>query len=188
MLLSSNLREKHHLAQDEDYQRLATLVQGLEKIASLHLHSRAHDTFPAISLQSVLDNLRIMIEPNWREIDGAVLWRLPSHCPDVIADPHGLLQAFLNLAHNSLRAVQAVSSRQLEISLWLTGQRASVRFVDSGPGIASTEKLFQPFQPGADGSGLGLYISRAIIRSCGGDLRFEPQAVGSAFVVELQTV
>jgi two-component system sensor kinase FixL len=187
-LFSSNLREKHHLAQDEDYQRLATLVQGLERIASLDLQSRAHDTFAAIPLRGVLDNLRIMVEPDWREVDGTVLWRLPSHCPDVIADPHGLLQAFLNLAQNSLRAVHEVSSRQLEISLSVSGQLASVRFVDSGPGIASTEKLFQPFQPGAGGSGLGLYISRAIVRSYGGDLRFELQAVGSAFVVELQTV
>jgi two-component system sensor kinase FixL len=186
-LLSANLREKHHLGQDENYQRLATLVEGLERIASLDLQSKAHDTFATIGLRGVLDNLRIMIEPDWRDVEGTLQWRLPSICPDVIADPHGLLQAFLNLAQNSLRAVKEVSSRELEISLWVSGQRASVRFLDSGPGIASPDQLFQPFQLGADGHGLGLYISRAIVRSYGGDLRFEPQAVGSCFVVELQT-
>jgi two-component system sensor kinase FixL len=186
-LLSSNLREKHPLSDDEDYQRLTTLVEGLERIAALDLHSRTHDTFEPIPLQTVLDNLRIMIQPDWRDSDGAVIWRLPPDCPTVVADPHGLLQAFLNLAQNSLRAVQEVSIRELEISVSVLEQRALVRFADSGPGIASLQNLFQPFQPGADGTGLGLYISRAIVRSYGGDLRHEPRAMGSCFVVELQT-
>ena len=51
-----------------------------------------------------------------------------------------------------------------------------MRFEDSGPGIAAPERLFQPFQQGAEGTGLGLYISRAVLRSYGGDLRFEPQS------------
>ena len=186
-LLSSNLREKHQLSEDLDYQRLSTLVQGLERIASLDLQSRAHDTFEAIPLQNVLDNLRIVIEPDWRDAEGTVAWRLPPLCPAVIADPHGLLQALLNLAQNSLRAVQDVAIRKLEVSVSMQAQRTVVRFVDSGPGIATPAQLFQPFQPGADGTGLGLYISRALVRSYGGDLRFEPSSAGSCFVVELQT-
>jgi len=43
-----------------------------------------------------------------------------------------------------------------------------------------------PSIQGKNGSGLGLYISRAIPRSYGGDLRFEPQAHGSCFLLELQ--
>jgi two-component system, LuxR family, sensor kinase FixL len=185
-LLGANLKEKHHLAEDEDYQRLTTLIQGLERVASLDLQSRARDTFEAVSLQDVLDNLRIMIEPGWRDVGGSVTWRLPARCPEVTADPHGLLQAFLNLTQNALRAVEEVFCRQLEISVSQVGQRVVVRFADSGPGISSPEHLFQPLQPGANGTGLGLYISRAIVRSYGGDLRFEPRAAGSCFVVELQ--
>jgi signal transduction histidine kinase len=45
--------------------------------------------------------------------------------------------------------------------------------------------LFRPFQHGADASGLGLYVSKAMARSFGGDLRFEPQRQGACFVVEL---
>ena len=186
-LLSSNLREKHQLSEDEDYQRLSALVQGLERIASLDLQSRAHDTFKVISLQNVLDNLRIVIEPDWRDSDGTVMWGLPSPCPTVVADPHGLLQAFLNLAQNSLRAVQHAPTRKLEVSVSTHARCALVRFADSGPGIAAPAQLFQPFQPGAGGTGLGLYISRALLRSYGGDLRYEPSTVGSCFVVELQT-
>ena len=61
----------------------------------------------------------------------------------------------------------------------------SLRVTDSGPGIASTEKLFQPFQQGAESTGLGLYISRAFVRSFHGELRHDPAVPGCSFVIEL---
>lgn len=184
-LLSSNLREKHNLAADEDYQGLVTLVKGLERIASFDLHSRVQDAVEAIELKKVLDQLRIMIEPNWQELDGTVGWELPEEIPLVVADPQGLLQVFLNLVQNSLRAVAEGSVRALDVAVLFGEQRVLVYFQDSGPGVPAPELLFQPFQAGADGSGLGLYISRAIVRSYGGDLRFDPSARGCCFVVEL---
>lgn len=36
--------------------------------------------------------------------------------------------------------------------------------------------------------GLGLYVSRAVVRSYGGKLRFEPTTAGACFVIELQVV
>ena len=56
-------------------------------------------------MQPVLDSLRFVIEPNWKEIGGRVRWTLPPAVPMVMADPHGLLLALLNLAPNSHRAV-----------------------------------------------------------------------------------
>jgi len=141
-----------------------------------------------VRLQSVLDNLRIVIEPDWQECDGVVHWELPEGIPRVVADPSGLLQALLNLVRNSHRAVQQSVTRELRIAVSVKDQRVYVRVEDSGPGIVSPQCLFQPFQPGADGTGLGLYVSRAVVRSYGGELRFEPSESGSRFVVELQVV
>jgi two-component system sensor kinase FixL len=134
----------------------------------------------------VLDSLRIVVEPDWRELDGIIRWCFPQKLPLVLADPHGLLQAFLNLVQNSYRAVQESASRELRVIVTVREHRAIIRFEDSGPGISSPERLFQPFHQAADGTGLGLYISRAVVRSFGGELRFEPQTKGSCFVVELQ--
>jgi two-component system sensor kinase FixL len=187
-MLCLNLGEKHQLDPDEDFQGLINLVKGLEQIAQLELHSRSQEKLEEVPLQSVLDNLRIVIEPGWRDTDGLVRWRLPKDLPSVTADPHGLLQAFLNLVQNSHRAVQESPIRELTISAAAEDGKVFVRFEDSGPGISSPERLFQPFQPGAEGTGLGLYISRAVLRSYGGELRFEPQEHGSCFVVELQAV
>jgi two-component system sensor kinase FixL len=187
-MLCSNLGEKHRLEPDEDFQGLINLVNGLERIARIELQSRSLEALEQVPLQAVLDNLRIVVEPGWRETEGTVHWRLPKDLPSVAVDPHGLLQAFLNLAQNSQRAVRDSTVRELTISAETGEGKVWVRFEDSGPGIGSPERLFQPFQQGAEGSGLGLYISRAVVRSYGGELRFEPQEHGSCFVVELQAV
>jgi C4-dicarboxylate-specific signal transduction histidine kinase len=84
--------------------------------------------------------------------------------------------------------VQQSDTRELCVSVSVKDQRAYVRVQDSGPGVIAPESLFQPFQPGAEGTGLGLYVSRAVVRSYGGELRFEPSEKGSRFVVELQVV
>jgi signal transduction histidine kinase len=104
----------------------------------------------------------------------------------IVADPNGLLQAFLNLAHNSHRAVEGSSVRELTISAIEERQRATIRFQDTGPGVPPAQPLFQPFQQGAERTGMGLYISRAILRSYGGDLRHEPGSEGACFAVDLQ--
>ena len=187
-MLCSNLRARHGLAQDEDFQGLATLVHGLERIAACDLRSNLPDSMEEVALQEVLDDLRIVIEPDWRDINGVVLWRLPPELPKVFAERHGLFQALLNLAQNSHRAVQECDLRELRIDVSVEDRMANVRFVDSGPGIAAPEHLFEPFQPGADGAGLGLYVSRATIRSYGGELRFEPQGRGTCFRVEIPVV
>ena len=62
-----------------------------------------------------------------------------------------------------------------------------LRFEDTGPGIANADHLFRPFQRGADSSGLGLYMSRAIMRSFGGELVFEPRDRGCCFAIVLHS-
>jgi signal transduction histidine kinase len=184
-LVCSNLGAKHHLAQDADFQGLTLLAGGLERIASSELHGRVNEALGAVKLREVLDDLRIVIESEWREIVGAVVWNLPSDMPAVLGERHGLMQAFLNLAQNSHRAVQECSTRELRITVSVEERMVNVRFQDSGPGISEPQRLFEPFQSGADGAGLGLYVSRALVRSYGGDLQFEPQANGACFRVEI---
>ena len=182
------MKEDRMLEQDEDFQGLGHLVRGLAKLANLELRARAGEPgdLEAVPLRRALDDLRIVIESEWQGIDGVVRWCLPEKLPLVLADPHGLLQAFLNLAQNSHRAVQEGSVRELDIAVSVQEGKALIRFHDSGPGIAFPERLFQPFQHAADGTGLGLYVSRAVVRSYGGELRFESQARGTCFVIELQ--
>ena len=78
--------------------------------------------------------------------------------------------------------------KRLTISSLVETDAVIIRFEDTGVGIASPERLFKPFQQGADATGLGMYVSRAILRSCGGNLTYEPRAQGCCFAVSLARV
>ena len=182
----TNLRMKHGVSDDEDFEALTSLLRGLESVASVKLQSHASDTIDATDLQGVLDDLRIVIEQDWHDIGGIVHWHVSRTDLTVLGSRHGLLQVFLNLAHNSRRAVQSCSVKELSIVVSADENRVVVRFLDSGPGVPAPSRLFAPFQAGANGTGLGLYVSRAVIRGYGGDLRFESQVSGACFAVELQ--
>jgi C4-dicarboxylate-specific signal transduction histidine kinase len=136
-------------------------------------------------LGTVLDEARIVIEPSLREAGISPLWEVSEGLPLVRADHHALLQAFINLARNSVQALEKSPRKELRITAAMERDLVVVRFHDTGPGVAHPAELFQPFQPGAHSAGLGLYITRAILRSHGGGLRYEPGDTGSCFAVEL---
>ncbi len=185
-MLCQDLDERHRLAEDRSFRGLDNLVAGLEVIASHELKSGTTDLPGDVPLREVLDNLRIVAEPAWREAEGCIHWRLPDELPVVVGETHGLLQAFLNLARNSLRAVQDQPVRELTIAVSSEARKVFVRFYDSGPGVREPESLFQPFHHAAEGNGLGLYVSRLIVRSYSGELALERVSRGSCFVVELE--
>jgi two-component system sensor kinase FixL len=95
------------------------------------------------------------------------------------------MQVFLNLARNSERAMDDRSRRELEIATNENRDSILVSFRDTGCGVVNPERLFKPFQPGAQETGLGLYLSRSLLRSFGGDLSYHPELDGSTFTVKL---
>jgi two-component system sensor kinase FixL len=180
-----NLGRHAELAEDRDYRALGTMVTGLEILASSELRLASDQPLAAIDLRTVLDELRIVIEPPFREAGVETFWEIDPALSPIQADHHHLLQVFLNLCQNSRRALRKCERRQLVVAASREQDWVRVRIRDSGRGVPEPEKLFQPFQPGAAAHGLGLYISRAMIRSFGGDLRYEPDDAGSCFVVQL---
>ena len=181
-----NLSRHGELAQNEDFRALGDLVEGLGKIATLELHQSAgSEELAPVNLGSVLDELRIVTGPPLRESGVLVRWDVPEVLPRVWADHHNLLQVLLNLTKNSLRAMQEQARKELTISAAVEGERVVVRVGDTGNGIANPERLFQPFQQGAEATGLGLYLSRALVRTFRGDLRYEPESLGCCFALDL---
>ncbi len=160
----------------------------MEKIASSGLRVASNREVMVADLETVLDEARIVIEPSLRECGIQLRWEVAHGLPLVQADHHSLLQVFVNLARNSRDALQNANRRELTISAEVESDLVVVRFRDTGPGVAHPEELFRPFQPGAHSNGLGLYISRAILRSHGGGLRYEAPESGSCFAVELWPV
>jgi len=185
-LMHENLARNGSLTGNQDFEALGSLVQTLSKIASLELKQSVGSSEPGYTdLTEVLTDLRIVLEPLCEESEIQLGWNIPENLPLVQADRHSLLQVLLNLMKNSQRALESVARKSIEISVSLRLDGISIRFTDSGPGIAAGQKLFQPLQKGADATGLGLYLSRAFMRSFRGDLRYDPQHPGCSFVLDL---
>jgi two-component system sensor kinase FixL len=180
-----NLSHVPRLAGTPDFQALGTLVEGLEKIASLDIKPSSEQSLVPLEIRSVLDELRLLIEASLNETGIQIVWSVEDNLPSVSADRYGLMQVFLNLVKNSQRAMENSGRKQLTISAVAEEQSVVIRFEDTGHGVEAPEKLFQPFQTRAAATGLGLYVSRAILRTFRGDLRYEPRERGSSFAVSL---
>jgi len=172
------------LAQNKDFEALGTLITALEKIAAMDLRQTANQA-AGIDLQSLLEELRIIAEPSFRDEGMEVHWDIEPDLAPVWADRQSLMQVFLNLTKNSARAMLEQTRRELRVTARTEQQRVVVRFSDSGCGVRNPDRLFRPFQEGAQATGLGLYLSRALMRSFRGDLRYEREPHGSCFIVEL---
>lgn len=185
LVVHKNLSRMTELEANEDFRALGSLIQSLERISALELGSTPAENGEVVELSSVLDELRILIESTYHESQINVQWDIREPLPLVWADRYGLIQVFLNLAKNSQRAMISTDTKKLRIVACEENGKLVIRFEDTGIGIASAENLFRPFQPGAKSSGLGLYVSRAIMRSFGGDLTHEPGPAGACFAVIL---
>jgi two-component system sensor kinase FixL len=185
-VIHENLIRGGRLNGSKDFEALGSMVETLNNIASLELKQSTQDPqLSGLDLVDTLGDLRIVLDPYCQEAGVSVLWDIPPQLPRVWADRHRLLQVLLNLTKNSKRALEDADVKELGISATLVGNCVSIRVADTGPGIDSLEKLFQPFQEGAESTGLGLYLSRALMRSLRGDLRHDPTVPGCCFVIEL---
>jgi len=187
-VMHENLVRKGSLHGDQDFEALGSLVGTLSKIASLEL-KRSVDLSRSdkLDLGELLTDFRIVLEQMSEESDIRVQWSVPAKLGSVQADRHSLMQVLLNLAKNSQRALEPVRDKVINLTANSRTNGVSIRFSDSGPGIAPGQKIFQPLQKGADATGIGLYLSRAFMRSFGGELRHDAAHPGCSFVLELIT-
>lgn len=112
--------------------------------------------------------------------------------PKVLVDPDRLEQVLANLVSNAVKfsdaPIRVVARRGI-------GDTVMIDVVDEGPGIDEhdLESLFEKFHRGRNagrqpGSGLGLYISRAIVEEQGGSLTVTSHpGFGSRFRITLPT-
>ncbi len=102
------------------------------------------------------------------------------------AESHGLLQVLLNLLNNAVRHCAAADGdKTCRLAVSRVQDRIAVRVSNPGEPVEHPERLFQPFTAAAEGTGLGLYVSRSILRSFGGDLRYDTGSGEPCFLVEL---
>ncbi|HMF78882.1 MAG TPA: PAS domain-containing sensor histidine kinase [Bryobacteraceae bacterium] len=183
-VVCSNLGRTPGMAENADFSSLQMLVEGLNRLASFELKNRTQ-TLPTVQIKDVLNRFMIVSVSSWEDAGGSISIDVPPDLPRVSGDLHELLQVLLNLSQNSLRAVSNAPERKLSISVTFDTPFVQMKICDSGPGVSDQAALFHPFRSGSASSGLGLYVSRALVRNFGGELSYLPTSEGACFLLEL---
>ena len=108
----------------------------------------------------------------------------------VTCDPEGVHRALLNVVGNAVDAVADRDGARVVVAVGAEGGFAEITVTDNGPGIPA-DKLADVFKPfvstkGSRGTGLGLAVSRKILREHGGDILVEStEGKGSRFTLRL---
>ena len=167
-----------------------------DKISSLVMDmlsygkEREPDLVPA-DLGAVVDEVVETVRQRAAEAGIAISWERPHDLPRMSFDPEALSRAVLNVVTNALDAVEGRTAPAVTVAADTDadGGLARVTVSDNGPGIPpeALPGIFDLFvsTKGARGTGLGLAVSRKILREHGGDIRATSEpGVGTTFVLE----
>lgn len=123
-----------------------------------------------------------MVGPHGRGLRPA--YAFDADVGEVCVDRVQIQQVILNLMRNAAEAMAESPRRELTVrAKGVDGGMVEISVADTGPGLAPevAGKLFQPFvTTKAEGMGVGLSISRAIVEAHGGRLWWEPNPEGGA--------
>jgi len=169
-------------------QRAAKLLRGL-----LRFVRAGEKRAAAVNMNDVVRSALDLVSYRFSIDEISIGGRLDPELPIVVGDANRLEQVIVNLLSNALDALRGVKPpRRLNVDSFIddTGGRVCVTVTDNGPGVAPeiAQRLFRPFAStkGVRGTGLGLYISRQLVREAEGELdlvkRAEP---GARFLVWL---
>jgi PAS domain S-box-containing protein len=145
----------------------------------------------------VAELVRRTIDAMGPELDGPLMFEveIPPEVGSASGDADRIQQVLVNLLDN---AVKYGGGGPVKVRVDSLNGHVRISVADSGPGIrlADQQRIFEKFfraDPGLShapsGTGLGLYISRELVRRMGGrlDVNSQPGA-GATFVVELPRV
>ncbi len=133
------------------------------------------------------DTLRVLAAKA-KSKGGGITLDVAADLPRVNATGSELNQVWLNLIDNALDAIP--ESGRIDISARLELDRVVVRVVDDGPGIPTdiVPQIFDPFfttKPPGHGTGLGLDITRRLLRRYHGDIAVQSRPGRTEFRVAL---
>ncbi|HUX80940.1 MAG TPA: HAMP domain-containing sensor histidine kinase, partial [Candidatus Paceibacterota bacterium] len=185
---------------DEVYrsnQRMVELVNALLDVASLELGTFIIDPEPT----DICKLMKDVIDEQQPQIDARKL-RFSSSCtksiPLMQADPKLLRMVMQNILSNSVKYTP--EDGEIDFTITLTDNKKNIllKISDTGYGIPKNQqgniftKLFRADNvrdKDTDGTGLGLYIVKSIVKNSGGKIWFKSEGgvenVGTTFFVSL---
>jgi PAS domain S-box-containing protein len=165
----------------QDDKRASEVIQGIRNLVKKEPPRRE-----TVNLNDAVQETLALVRTAWPLEETSLVTELDSRQPAVLGDRIQLQQVLLNLVLNAAAAMKDTpqESRQLVITTVVQdGGSVMVSVRDSGTGIDKDfmDRLFEPFcTKKVDGLGMGLSISRSIIKAHGGTIGARNNPEGGA--------
>jgi hypothetical protein len=198
------LLSRPDISEEERKQFTSRAVGELERINRLIRQlldfSRSSTEKPGlVDIRTLLDGLIEMVSAQQKMASISFVKKYTLKKGEVIADPDGLRQVFLNCLLNAVDAIKEKGDwEKAEIVISCSEYKdqnaqevVRIAITDNGMGIKkdNLEKIFDPFfttKESGKGTGLGLSVSLSIIEAAGGSMRAESvHGEGTTLIIEL---
>ena len=173
-------------------QRMASLISDLLKVSSLDLGTY-HPEIKTIAVDKVVETVVRDLQPEIAKKELTLKTTVDPMLPEVSIDAQLLTGVIQNLLSNSVKYTK--NGGKVSISIFRQRQNMLIHVADNGIGIPEKQqsqlfrKLFRADNAqkvDANGTGLGLYIVKAMVRNMGGKIWFESaEHKGTDFYVRL---
>jgi signal transduction histidine kinase len=167
-----------------------TLRLGAERIATIarELGTFNHPNDNAIGPVDARAAVRSVLQLVGKELEARAQLRLDlRETAPIAGHPSRLVQVVLNLVMNALQSLPfgTANEQVIDIHTYTLGERVVIEVSDSGPGVpaADRQRIFEPFMTTkaiGEGTGLGLFVCRNIVRAYAGEISVEDRPGGGA--------
>jgi len=143
-----------------------------------------------ISIKSLFEDCIALMQGSAQENNSKISYKLDQERLGLNADRKMIEQVLVNLIKNALAAMSENQAGEIELSAKLDDAGVVIRVSDNGAGIEEDllNEIFVPFfSTRKNGSGIGLSLSKNIMKMHGGDLKVQSQeGIGSNFLLEFK--
>ncbi len=133
-------------------------------------------------LKELMDNIGRLMTPNMAGKNIRFSIEVDPESLELNADPELIEQVLINLLLNALQAIEGRTGAEIQMKASLNDRgKIIIQVIDNGPGIPSEnlEKIFVPFfSTKQGGSGIGLSLSRQIMRLHRGTIHVHSESGG----------
>lgn len=141
-------------------------------------------------ISKLLERINSLFKPTFSSKGIKFTYSISSEAKLIIADPSQLDQVFINIIQNATEALSDKQNGEIKLTVSKsTNGKTKIDLTDNGIGISQEiiEKVFVPFFTTKEkGSGIGLSLSRQIIRNHGGSIEISSlKGEGTTLTIKL---
>jgi signal transduction histidine kinase/HD-like signal output (HDOD) protein len=173
---------------DEIEENLHLISRSMEKALSIidsimEFAKKEPGQFEKVELGKIIDEVHTLVQHKLKGRNITFKNRA-GHCA-LVADRNMMVQIFINLFNNSIRAVGEKGA--IEVECRRDKRKTIIHFMDDGIGVErdKLDQIFEPFfttRGTADGTGIGLSITRKMVTLHGGSIKALPRSGGGTII------